>query len=69
MICKHMGVLINQGIWWCELQRKEIEDKKCKECPCYEPSIDYDKIEVTSASTSIYLTDEEFEEIKKEYSE
>ena len=67
MICKHMGVLINQGIRWCELQRKEMEDKQCDKCPCYEPSIDYDKVEVTS--TSIYLTDEEFEEIKKEYSE
>ena len=33
-ICKHLGWLVNQGIWWCNKAEHELH---CKDCKHYEP--------------------------------
>lgn len=40
-MCEHQGHLINQGIWWCNLQSEDKEPNQthlncdCKNCPDY----------------------------------
>ena len=36
MSCKHLGWLINQGIYWCNKDNKRDPFKCCKNCPDYE---------------------------------
>ena len=51
-MCKHLGHLINQGIYWCNKDNRRNPFKECDNCP-YREELDEGEIYSTSNEEGI----------------